>query len=48
MKTMRDCDNQAGQPCFYGQAVKGEGDLPPITMQVLHTFQPRDVFVPCP
>lgn len=47
-KAMRTCDNQAEQPGFYGKAVKGEGELPAVTMQILYRFEAKDLMTPCP
>lgn len=47
-KAMRTCDNQAAQPGFYGKAVKGGGELPATTMQILHLFEPDELLTPCP
>lgn len=47
-KVMRACDHQAEQPGYYGHAVRGTGDLPPVTMEVTHIFTADQLFNPCP
>ncbi len=46
-KVMRACDNQAEQVGLYGRAVRGTAPLPPVTMEITHSFAAEKLFEPC-